>query len=70
LWAEDPNGAGAGACTGDSGGPILSEDGRQVLAIATWSAGNGRRHCGTVTQGPFVAPQRGWIDSVLKGWRL
>ncbi len=70
LWAEDPNGAGAGACTGDSGGPILSEDGRQVLAIATWSAGSGARHCGTVTQGPLVAPQRSWIDSVLRGWRL
>jgi hypothetical protein len=70
LWAEDPNGAGAGACAGDSGGPILSDDRRQVLAIATWSAGSGARHCGTITQGPLVAPQRGWIDSVLKGWRL
>jgi hypothetical protein len=70
LWAEDPNGAGAGACTGDSGGPILSEDGRQVLAIATWSAGSGARRCGAVTQGPLVAPQRGWIDRVLQGWRL
>jgi hypothetical protein len=70
LWAEDPNGAGAGACTGDSGGPILAEDGRQVLAIATWSAGSGASRCGTVTQGPLVAPQRGWIESVLRGWRL
>lgn len=70
LWAEDPTGAGAGACTGDSGGPILSDDRRQVLAIATWAAGSGARHCGTVTQGPLVAPQRGWIDSVLRAWRL
>lgn len=70
LWAEDPNGAGAGACTGDSGGPILSDDGRQVLAIATWSAGSGGRRCGAVTQGPLLAPQRGWIDSVLRRWRL
>ncbi len=70
LWAEDPNGAGAGACAGDSGGPILSEDGRQVLAISTWSAGSGARRCGTITQGPLVAPQRGWIDGVLKGWGL
>ena len=68
LWAEDPNGAGAGACEGDSGGPILSEDSREVLAISTWSAGSGGRHCGSITQGPLVAPQRGWIDSVLKGW--
>lgn len=70
LWAEDPTGAGAGACEGDSGGPILSEDSRQVLAISTWSAGSGARRCGTITQGPLVAPQRGWIDGVLKGWGL
>jgi len=70
LWAADPTGAGAGACGGDSGGPILSEDTRQVLAIATWSAGSGGRRCGTITQGPLVAPQRGWIDSVLKDWGL
>ncbi|MGO8798544.1 MAG: S1 family peptidase [Roseiarcus sp.] len=70
LWAEDPTGAGAGACTGDSGGPILTDDRRQVVAIATWSAGSGARRCGAVTQGPLVAPQRAWIDSVLAGWRL
>ncbi len=70
LWADDPNRAGAGACEGDSGGPILSEDGRQVLAISTWSAGSGARRCGSITQGPLVAPQRGWIDGVLKDWGL
>jgi secreted trypsin-like serine protease len=70
LWAEDPNKAGAGACSGDSGGPILSADGAKVLAITTWSAGAGRgKRCGAVTQGPLVAPQRGWIDSVLRKWR-
>jgi hypothetical protein len=70
LWAEDPNKAGAGACSGDSGGPILSDDGAKVLAITTWSAGSGGgRRCGAVTQGPLVAPQRGWIDSVLRKWR-
>ena len=70
LWAEDPNGAGAGGCTGDSGGPILSGDGAKVLAITTWSAGTGGKRCGAVTQGPLLAPQRGWIDGVLKGWGL
>ena len=70
LWAEDPNKAGAGACSGDSGGPILSGDGARVLAITTWSAGaGGGKRCGAVTQGPLVAPQRGWIDSVLRKWR-
>jgi secreted trypsin-like serine protease len=70
LWAEDPNKTGLGACSGDSGGPILSGDGAKVLAITTWSAGSGGgKRCGAVTQGPFVAPQRGWIDSVLRKWR-
>jgi hypothetical protein len=70
LWAEDPNKAGAGACSGDSGGPILSDDGAKVLAITTWSAGaGGGKRCGAVTQGPLVAPQRAWIDGVLKRWR-
>lgn len=68
LWAEDPNGAGGGACAGDSGAPIVAKDTRQVLAIATWSAGRNARGCGGLTQGPLVAPQRAWIDSVLKGW--
>ena len=70
LWAEDPNKAGAGACSGDSGGPILSDDGAKVLAITTWSAGaGGGKRCGVVTQGPLVAPQRAWIDGVLNRWR-
>jgi secreted trypsin-like serine protease len=70
LWAEDPNGAGAGACSGDSGGPILSGDGAKVLAVTTWSAGPAvGSHCGAVTQGPLIAPQRAWIDGVLDKWR-
>jgi hypothetical protein len=46
----------------------LSDDGAKVVAITTWSAGTGGRRCGTVTQGPLVAPQRAWIDGVLKRW--
>jgi S1-C subfamily serine protease len=70
LWAEDATGAGSGACTGDSGGPILAADGAKVLAITTWSSGPIKgRHCGAVTQGPLIAAQRPWIDGVLAGWR-
>jgi hypothetical protein len=69
LWAEDPDHGGAGACTGDSGGPIVSAETGKVLAITAWSAGAARgRRCGALTQGPLVAPQAGWIDRVLKGW--
>jgi hypothetical protein len=69
LWAEDPDHGGAGACTGDSGGPIVSAESGRVLAITAWSAGAGHgRRCGALTQGPLVAPQAAWIDSILKRW--
>lgn len=65
LWAKGP--AGAGACEGDSGGPIASPDGA-VVAITSWASGAGRRGCGDVSQGVLVGPQRGWIDGILAGW--
>ncbi|MDB5569076.1 MAG: peptidase and chymotrypsin/Hap [Hyphomicrobiales bacterium] len=68
LWAKDPNAKGFGACTGDSGGPVFAADG-SVFAIVTWSTGEGRKQCGTITQGALVAPQRAWIDGLLARWR-
>ena len=55
---------------GSFAGGGLGEGGAKVLAITTWSAGTAGKRCGAVTQGPLLAPQRGWIDSVLKGWGL
>lgn len=69
LWAEDGAGAGAGACSGDSGAPLFSDDGETVLAIVAWSSGPKGRRCGELTQGPLVAPQRAWIDATLARWR-
>jgi hypothetical protein len=63
LWAKAP---GAGACGGDSGGPLL--DGERVAAITAFAAGEDRRGCGGLTQGVLVGPQRAWIDGVLGGW--
>lgn len=60
LWAEDPAGAGAGACTGDSGGPVLDGAGA-VAAVTLWSAGTGPRRCGALTQALWLAPYRAWI---------
>ena len=69
LWADDPHHAGAGACTGDSGGPIVLADSDRVVAITAWSAGETRgSHCGALTQGVLVAPQAAWIDEVLRRW--
>ena len=65
LWASGS--PGAGACEGDSGGPILGASGT-VAAVTSWAAGSGKRGCGGMSQGVLVAPQRAWIDRTLAGW--
>ncbi len=68
LWANDPQGRETGACTGDSGAPILALDQPIVVAVADWAEGAGKRKCGALTQAALIAPQRAWIESVLAGW--
>jgi hypothetical protein len=69
LWAADPSGQGAGACTGDSGGPIVSAESAKVIAITAWSAGAHKgSFCGALTQGALIGPQSDWIAGVLKSW--
>jgi hypothetical protein len=62
VWAADPGGGVAGACSGDSGAPIWSADGSTAIAIATWAQGPHGRGCGGLTQGPRLAPLRSWIE--------
>lgn len=61
LWAEDPSRRGAGACTGDSGGPVFDASGETVVALTVWSAGDGKHQCGALTQALWLAPYRDWI---------
>ena len=68
LWAEDPERGGFGACEGDSGGPVFTEAGDTVVALVDWAEGANGKGCGKLTQGALVAPQRGWIDAVSRGW--
>ena len=68
VWASAPGGASGGACTGDSGGPILTGDGARLMAIIAWSAGAAGRHCGALTQGILVAPVRDWLHATIEGW--
>ena len=68
LWAADPRRAGTGACTGDSGGPVFGDDGSSVAGLILWSAGDGTRQCGSLTQSLWLAPYRTWIDRVLQAW--
>jgi V8-like Glu-specific endopeptidase len=62
IWAADPEGRVAGACSGDSGAPIWSADGAAAVAIATWAQAPHGRGCGGLTQGPRLAPLRNWIE--------
>ena len=53
------SGKSAGACTGDSGGPVFRGD--EVAAVIGWSTGRDGRGCGAVTGATLVAPQLDWI---------
>jgi secreted trypsin-like serine protease len=57
--------AGAGACKGDSGGPIFR--GGELVGVISWSSGpinqRVRSVCGGFTAMTPVASHRGWIDA-------
>ena len=63
LWAKGAEGQG-GACTGDSGGPVLDAEADTVEAMTLWSAGSGKTRCGNLTQAIWLGPYRSWIDSL------
>ena len=62
IWAADPTGRAAGACNGDSGAPVWSADGSTAIAIVAWAQAAHGRGCGGLTQGPLLAPLKGWIE--------
>lgn len=62
IWATDPAGKAAGACSGDSGAPVWSADGSMAIAIVAWAQAPHGRGCGGLTQGPLLAPLKGWIE--------
>jgi V8-like Glu-specific endopeptidase len=66
IWAADADGRVAGACSGDSGAPIWSADGAAAVAIATWAQAPQGRGCGGLTQGPRLAPLKGWIEETAR----
>lgn len=68
LWAGDPEGRGAGACTGDSGAPMARQGASAVIAMAVWSAGTGSRRCGDLTQALWIPPHGDWIAGILQRW--
>jgi hypothetical protein len=64
VWAEGHGRA--GACMGDSGGPVAQ--GAVVIAITSWVGDRKSGACGRYSQGVLVGPQRDWIDRTLAGW--
>jgi len=67
LWLDDPQ-HDTGACTGDSGGPVFTHDGK-LAAIIAFAEGSGTRQCGKLTQAVLIAPHREWIEKVVGSWR-
>jgi len=67
IWAKDPDGRGRGGCTGDSGGPFLSVEGR-LVGMTVWSQGPGNKACGDLTQALRLGPIRSFIDANLLQW--
>jgi hypothetical protein len=66
VWAADPDGKVAGACSGDSGAPLWSADGVTAVAIATWAQAPHGKGCGGLTQGPRLAPLKSWIGEARR----
>ncbi|MFO1114730.1 MAG: trypsin-like serine protease [Beijerinckiaceae bacterium] len=64
LWLE---GGGAGACTGDSGGPVFY--GGAIVGIVAYAQAAVGRGCGGLTQAVRVAPYADWIVQTIRGWR-
>jgi Trypsin len=62
--------AGLGACTSDSGAPVLRESGGNltVVGMVSWSTGpNMRGGCGGMTGATALAPYRTWILETARG---
>lgn len=58
-------GAAAGACTGDSGGPVFKDG--ALAGIVGWATGpDGTRGCGGVTGVTLVSLQRPWIEATAR----
>ncbi len=64
--------SGAGACKGDSGGPIMrgGPSSTELVGIVSWSSGpsnqRARRVCGGFTAITPVSDHRGWINSAAR----
>jgi hypothetical protein len=56
-------------CKGDSGGPVIGEDGRLAAVVFGVENDSQPAICGAVAQAIRIAPNRAWIDRTIAGWR-
>ena len=67
----DPANGGLGACTGDSGGPVVQQQsGRAtVVGVMSWSTGaNNTAGCGGLTGVTPLTLYRDWVVQTARGW--
>jgi Trypsin len=68
VWLTDPDGAGLGGCTGDSGAPILAVGQPALVAVAIRARGNNGYSCGASTEAVLIGPQMPWVRKTLQAW--
>jgi len=68
VWLTDPDGAGLGGCTGDSGAPILAIGQPALVAVAIRAKGNDGHSCGAMTEAVLIGPQMPWLRKTLQAW--
>ena len=69
--ATQATSAGLGACTGDSGGPVVQQQsGRAILVgVVSWSTGpNTTAGCGGLTGVTPLTLYRDWVVQTATGW--
>jgi len=68
IWLTDPDGAGLGGCTGDSGAPVLAINQPALVAVAIRAKGNDGHSCGAMTEAVLIGPQMPWLRKTLQAW--
>ncbi|MGH6812754.1 MAG: S1 family peptidase [Methylocella sp.] len=68
VWLTDPDGAGLGGCTGDSGAPVLAIGQPALVAVAIRAKGNNGYSCGASTEAVLIGPQMPWVRKTLQAW--
>lgn len=68
VWLTDPDGAGLGGCTGDSGAPVLAIGQPALVAVAIRANGINGHSCGASTEAVLIGPQMPWVRKTLQAW--